>query len=931
MDQVTEHRNGPSSAADCLTRLRKGGSHAPSLQEIESKFLSIIQNDLGAAKAWITPLKNLLKQSGPLTRAIIERLLGRYYENGSQHRQAIFWTKRALANFESQDQQEGVRQCARLLFSAYAHLGNYPKARAQADAVLTYPALPPEERLKITINLGVLAYRRHDYPTALKHFNAATNHIRNHPNPLLEAIAVYNLGNLEVVYNRFGVAEKLFAQAQQAFRDLGQKIYEAHTLQAFGQLFVILGQYDEAEANLKSAKVAYLRLSDPFGAMLCDLEVIRMDIGLNRHQKVLRAMPELLREFQAYGRSVELGQLCYHGATAAVSAGEPELAAYYLEDAEAIFKKTKDQFFISLCHLIRVPWLLEQGKLSQANQLIQKAGAYFHKTMQFEHELSCLLLQHQIEPHSFDKNKYHRLRLLLKKPQAPRAFVEGQILLSNYWLERRQFKKSLRALYTAVNMIEESRASIPNSRTRRSFFEDKAEIYERLLHQLLQWKHNPRLTFRVLQLSRGRQMADQLSRKTALPSVIGRREPTVLALQKLDLQLNHLTSKHENQTQTGITDPRIHQKLFEDIERTRAERSKLRKQLQREDRLGLFFPLEIEPDAIAQLLAPRQLVVIFVRGEGSIFRIELGRDHLRTYETPVSKNFEKTLNRLNQILSFPVMSRMDHVPQMADELSRPLIPKHHQNIDHFIFIPHKSLQVMPLALLRKNGRYLLETHEISQCPNIATLFFTLKRKRPQCLNPVFFLSNHEGDPKAGERRILQSRYPEAPVFDTFSAQDIQKAVTQSDFIHFAGHCQFNTNRPSRSYLQLNQQRVYLSQIARWRFDRNPFINLAACQSGRTALDAGNEPYGFVITAIAAGASSVLASLWEIDDEATAQWMTAFYDALPEGLSHAYRQACLEVMRISQNPFFWSGFALIGQPDKKINFLSESANPQRTKD
>jgi len=917
LDQVTGHRDKPTDARTCLERLRQGGTATPPLTQIESHFLDVIQNDLGAAKTWITPLKKMLKRDDPLSQAVIQRLFGRYYENRSRHRQAIYWTKRALANFEKLNHQEGIRHCSRLLFSAFAHLGNYPRARAQADAMLAFPSLPPEERLKITINLGVLAYRRHNYPTALKHFNAASSQMEHHPNPLLKAIVVYNLGNLEVVYNRFGVAEKLFGQAQEAFRSLGQKLYEAHTHQAFGQLYVILGQYDEAEANLMAAKSSYLRLANPFGAMLCDLEVIRMDIGLNHHQKVLRAMPELLSEFETYGRSVELGQLCYHGATAAVSAGERELAVHYLNDAEAIFRRTKDRFFTSLCHLVRVPWLLEEGSSTKATHLLQKAGAYFRQAKQFEHEMRCLLLNFKINPSLFGESDYNRLRWLLKKPQAPRAFVEGQILLSDYLLQRRQFKKSLRALYTAVNMIEESRASIPNSRTRRTFFEDKAEIYERLLLRLLHYGDNPNLTFRVLQLSRCRQFAEQLSKKAALPPVIGRREPTVLALQKLDLHLSRLDNRLEHLPQAGVADPHIHQKLLSDIQQTQTKRKALKKQLQQEDRLGLFFPLEIEPEAIANLLDPNQLVVLFVRGSNFIYRIEVGREHLRTYKTRVTPQFEKTLNLLNRILSFPIMSRMDRVPQMADEISKALAPRSYKGIDHYIFIPHKSLQLMPLALLRKEGRYLLETHDISQCPNIATLYFTLKRDRPQWTNPVFFLSQNDGDPQASERYVLESRYPEAHVFDNFSQPNIQQVVTDSDFIHFAGHCQFNPRRPSRSFLQINGQRIYLSQIARWRFDRHPFVNLAACQSAQTALDAGNEPFGFVITAIATGASSVLASLWEIDDDATGQWMTAFYNHLPEGLTTAYRKACLTTMKNTQSPYFWSGFALIGQPEKNV--------------
>lgn len=913
MDQVVANRESTSRAQACLSQL-KGIGDPPQLETIERVFLDVIQNNLGDASDWIPLLKRQLQQDDLPTQAVVQRLIGRYYENRSYHRKAIKWTRRAQSSFKELGHKAGMGQCARTLFSAFAHLGDYLSARTQAETMLATPDLPDEERLKITINLGALAYRQHDYEASQKHFSSARQQLHNHENALLQAIVIYNLGNLQVVFNHFGSAEKSFAAAKQSFSGLGQKLYEAHTLQALGHLYVILGQYHKAESHLIEAKGSYNRLDDPFGAMLCDLEIIRMSLGLNHHHKVLNAMPELLREFQDYGRSAELGQLCYYGALAATNHQEPELAEMYLTDAESIFSKIDDAFFSALCNLVRAPWLAKQGRMEEAFQLMTDAREFFQKTRQSEHELACLLLISQLDEAAFTETEYQRLRRLLNQPLSPRGMVEGHILLGDYLYRKRQFKRGLRALYTAVNMIEESRASIPLARFRRSFFEDKAEIYEHLLSRLLEWGRNDKLTFRVLQLSRSRQMSEQLSRREALPPLVSMGDPTILAMQKLDLELNQLNERLEGMNRLGRPEEQVRVNLLDDLQAKKRKRLALRRRLHQEDRLGLFFPLDIEPDAITSNLQPNQLVVILLRDKNQLYRMELRKEHLRTHRVLLPANYDKQLRKMLQILRFPMMNKMDRIPELAQELSAPLIPKHRHGIDHVIYILHKSLKSFPLALLRKNHQYLIQTHFLSQCPNIAALYFTLRRGKPKLASPVFFLSDHPEDPAASERSQLQKGYPDAKIFNSFDRKDIAHKVNQSGFIHFAGHCHFNPQQPRRSYLQLNQQRYYLSQMARWRLENAAFVNFAACQSGHTAHDAGNEPSGFVVGAIGAGAACVLASHWEIEDQATGAWMTAFYSHLRGGLAHAYRQACLEIMETYPQPYYWAGFALVGRAD-----------------
>ena len=64
---------------------------------------------------------------------------------------------------------------------------------------------------------------------------------------------------------------------------------------------------------------------------------------------------------------------------------------------------------------------------------------------------------------------------------------------------------------------------------------------------------------------------------------------------------------------------------------------------------------------------------------------------------------------------------------------------------------------------------------------------------------------------------------------------------------------------------------------------------------------------------AAGASSVVAALWPVDDEATVPFFVPMYQALLQGQGRlsALRQAKLALL--NRHPYYWAGFTLLGDP------------------
>ena len=93
------------------------------------------------------------------------------------------------------------------------------------------------------------------------------------------------------------------------------------------------------------------------------------------------------------------------------------------------------------------------------------------------------------------------------------------------------------------------------------------------------------------------------------------------------------------------------------------------------------------------------------------------------------------------------------------------------------------------------------------------------------------------------------------------------------------------------------------------------VTLSACESGLGKIAQGDEVLGFTRSFLSAGASSLIASLWPVSDDATAVLMGTLYTELSKGrdIQRAMQAGQLAVLKnpSMSHPFFWAPFNLIG--------------------
>jgi len=150
-------------------------------------------------------------------------------------------------------------------------------------------------------------------------------------------------------------------------------------------------------------------------------------------------------------------------------------------------------------------------------------------------------------------------------------------------------------------------------------------------------------------------------------------------------------------------------------------------------------------------------------------------------------------------------------------------------------------------------------------------------------------------------------------------------MSQYRIVHFATHGLLNNERPELSGLVfslINQEGKPQDGFLRLHEIYNLQLNadlvvLSACETGLGKEIKGEGLIGLTRGFMYSGAPRVVASLWNIDDLATAELMKLFYqrmlkDGQPAGA--ALRAAQLEMSRQKRwaSPYFWAGFVLHGE-------------------
>ena len=265
--------------------------------------------------------------------------------------------------------------------------------------------------------------------------------------------------------------------------------------------------------------------------------------------------------------------------------------------------------------------------------------------------------------------------------------------------------------------------------------------------------------------------------------------------------------------------------------------------------------------------------------------------------------------------------------RLYDRLLRPLEPA--LDAPLWIVVPHRGLHSVPFAALHDGSGWLGDRVAVAVLPRAGVLLRSTWRHHRDGLGRIVVA----GDPAVDGLPQLELARREAqgvaalagvrPLLREAATEDAIRALApRTKLLHLAVHGEPAPANPLFSALRLgtgdkHDGRLEVHEIHRLGFSSGlDLAVLSACSTRQGPRDAGEEILSLSRAFLAAGARTVVSSLWNIEDESTAVLMELFYRHLGEGLPKAEAlrraQAALRAAGGSHaHPYFWAGFLLTG--------------------
>jgi CHAT domain-containing protein len=171
-----------------------------------------------------------------------------------------------------------------------------------------------------------------------------------------------------------------------------------------------------------------------------------------------------------------------------------------------------------------------------------------------------------------------------------------------------------------------------------------------------------------------------------------------------------------------------------------------------------------------------------------------------------------------------------------------------------------------------------------------------------------------------EIESVQLLYPKVTSFLENQATEtkFKQSCTVPNMILFSCHGEFDAANPMFSSLllasdEMNDGRLTAYEV--FELEMNTYlVAMSACETGLGKISVGDEVIGLSRSFIYAGSSSLLSSLWKVDDLATAVMIKRFFRYLKEGESRAMAlQKAMDLVRtqINVHPVYWAAFNITG--------------------
>lgn len=888
---------------------------------------SIYQGRMGeASKAYETATRWAEQGSDP--RLLGEILVGRVGVVANQGRDtaARKLAERAHQILEDAGHLEYVARLHMNLGSAAYHREHYVDALADYRKALDiFQQLDRRDPmvLGLRINFGVACTELSMVAEARRHFLNAEALSDELGLSHLQAQARFNRAVLEALQGDYRLALELLSQAERTFEDEHATALSAATLLTRSEIHIELGLAEEAYEDALTAAELYRSEDMSLDASLCDLAAARARRLLGYPKEARQRLSDLEESARSSGLLVRAARIGGELARVLLEIGS-------LEEAER--------------HAIRAGRELTEMGLIESAALARCTAA--------------AAARHQRDPGRAKSLIEPALRSIRRIPVPGRITVWQEA--GRLEAEDRDPRRARRHFEKAMVAIEQQRQLIPGIELRAAAFRAHVGVYSDALDAVLDGaRPNAESVFRIAECARARAFRERMARSerdaTKSDHVHAMRERTIAShaaqsdhddqgaeLDDERSRLAALTRKLETVETATQTNVRGKAENGEAAELRRAilkaERSILRRVRGAAHGDDASWSHTIKLAEVQAHLGARQVLVEYFVTRTRIVAIVATRrrSHIRVLGQDRS-GLERDLRRFQSQIESLVLARgrsgfnLEFAARVGQATLQSIYDRIFAPIEDLVagsaeilLVPHDVLHEVPFECLHDGKTYLSDRYRLRRIP---TGDFIVRRTAEDSPSPELgpgvsgqecvILSTEQRGPAgaaletAAIERILGDR---AQLIRDPDATDVLTSLERRRWIHWTTHGIFRNDNPLFSHLAVQDGELYVVDLQRRRADVDLMV-LSACSTGRVAIQRSDDLAGISHTFLEIGVRRLVASLWRVDDEATTEMMTRFYDAIlrhPERrLADALHEARVATRETWPHPYFWGGFAVFG--------------------
>ncbi len=809
--------------------------------------------------------------------------------------------------------------------------GNFAQAHQTADQALSLSQQRGDrERQARAINLLALAaFHIGRMSEAIRLFKLAALNAEGAGLDQLQTNALTRAGGLLLQSGHYADALVCFQQALQLYRQRKDQAGEALSLARLGAVFAETGDFAQATLHLQLALPLARSVADQETEATVLRRLVAVEKGRGNWQSALQYGQAAQALLASTPRTFPYAELLYQLASVHAALNQPAKAAELFEQA------------LQIVRTLRLPQAeaLALGEYAATQLKSGNPEAARNSATQ-----ALRALQHTGGHKHLEARHYATL-------------AEAQRALG-------QTSEALKSYRAALAALEEARAlSIPTEISRAGIVASRQQVFAGAIALLLSQSRKEE-AFEVAESYHARAFLDVL----AEAGLEAEMELTSAQQQREDQLFERISGLQRELRQPELAPEQaaqLNRKLAEAESALEMYRFELRRANPRYS--SVKAPPTIGFARATGLLGKETALLEFVLGEEHSFAWVLQAGQLASVSLPARKELEPLVTafrtaasaRVNSITAAQAIAKLKTQSQpLYEKLFQPLEP-YLTGARKLIIVPDGVLAYLPFETLAGQPKrpsttapYLIERFAISYAPSASALAALRALKQNNTATAKGLIAF--GDPIYGKdetapvkgnatergydfRQLPYTRnevneiaalFPptERRVFLGAAAQEQNvksEPLNQYRYVHFATHALIDEEYPARSGIVLSTAAdskedgaLQMGEVMRLKLNAD-LVTLSACRTGLGQLLKGEGIIGLTRSFLYAGAESVVVSLWNVNDIATASLMKAFYKNLQHGLSKddALRQAKLGLIRGQQqawrHPYYWAPFVLVG--------------------